>query len=162
MIVAAVAAVAVAAHPPRKKVYALSARDLGRYAVWEFLTSEAPGIDEATVEARPRLRAVDARDAVYAVRATFLAADGHRYVGYFSPMEQGGLGYTQPSVVVGTKQVDFWFGIRRPSRAVVARAYRLLGTRKLFPLQYRADVAVRNAPRQGVIRAFRWLRGSVR
>ena len=162
MILAAVAAVAVATHPPRKEVYALSARDLGRYAVWEFLTSEAPGTDEATVEARPRLRIVDARASVYAVRTTFVAADGHRYVGYFSPMARGGLGYTQPSIVVGTKQVGFWFGLRRPSRTVVQRAYRLLGTRKLFPLRYRADVAVRNASRGGVIRAFRWLRGSVR
>jgi hypothetical protein len=144
------------AKPIRKEVYRLTVADLRRTPVWYFPFDESDGNDEGIVEARPKAQVVDPHDGMFAVRARFVAHDGRRYEGYFTPSFSDAISDTQPTIVVGGTQIGFWFGIAPPRRAQIRRSYRTLSTDAphLFPLRYASAVRTAGGPSSGVVRGF--------
>jgi hypothetical protein len=135
---------AVTPLPIRKQVTALTPDDLERFPIWEFTLDEEgeEGQDETTVRPRPDLERADPGEGMFVVRAEFVTADGTRFDGFASPHEEDHVGYTQPTIVTGAGQVNFWFGLFPPGPGVVEAAYRTLGKSpaELFPVRYRALV----------------------
>jgi hypothetical protein len=148
-------------------VYDLTLEDLGDVPVWEFALDEEGerGQDEQTVRSRAEITCVDPREGVFVVATSFAAASSSEYRGFATAHETSGAGYVQPTIVTETGHVAFWYGSVRGSRRErelqeeIAGAYQALETspNDLFPLAWKMDVSVRDAPDQGVLSGFGYL-----
>ena len=151
----------------RKQVYDLTLEDLREVPVWEFALDEEgePGQDEETVRPRPEIISVDHREGLFVVSTSFTAAGGSEYRGFATAHETNNAGYVQPTIVTETRHVAFWYGSVRGSRREtelqekMAGAYQALETSRkdLFPLSWKMDVSVRDAPDEGVLNGFGYL-----
>jgi hypothetical protein len=109
------------ATPTRKQVYDLTLADLDTAPVWEFALDEdnVAGQDEATVRPYEVAFPIDAAGhGGLVVRAAFTLADGTNLRGYLSPqpVSLSQPGWIQPVVICEAGQVNFWYGIRRPTQ----------------------------------------------
>ena len=151
----------------RKQVYDLTLDDLRAAPLWEFALDEEgePGQDEETVKPRPEITCVDHREGLFVVATSFTAASGSKYHGFATAHETSDASYTQPTIVAGTGHVAFWYGSVRGNRREtelqeeMADAYRVLETSpdSFFPLAWKMDVSVLDAPGEGVLNGFGYL-----
>jgi hypothetical protein len=104
----------------RKQVYHLTLEDFDAVPVWEF-ASDGEGVagrNEATVRPYEASFPIDPGHGGLLVRAVFILTDGAILRGYLSPqpMSLRRPGYLQPVMICGTDQLNFWSGIRRPTK----------------------------------------------
>jgi hypothetical protein len=130
----------------RKQVYHLTLEDFDAVPVWEF-ASDGEGVagrNEATVRPYEASFPIDPGHGGLLVRAVFILTDGAILRGYLSPqpMSLRRPGYLQPVMICGTDQLNFWSGIRRPTKEQMIGALAKLRKQaaQVFPLEYRSDV----------------------
>jgi len=145
----------------RKQVYDLTLADLDAAPVWEFALDEddVAGQDEATVRPYEVAFPIDAAGhGGLVVRAAFTLADGTNLRGYLSPqpVSLSQPGWIQPVVICEAGQVNFWYGIRRPTQNQMMDELAKLAKQaaEVFPLRYRSDVELVSGPISGIIRGF--------
>jgi hypothetical protein len=144
--------------PLRKSVTELVPADLERYPIWELALDEEgeEGQDETTARPRPDLDRAAPSHGYFIVRIELLSADGTRFDGYATPWPDGEPSSVQPTIVTDRGQVRLWLGAFGPRPGGLEHAYALLGKTadQLFPLAYRALVAVDGPRVEGVVPAF--------
>jgi hypothetical protein len=145
----------------RKQAHLLTADDLDQHPLWEFCPDEEgeQGQDEATVkpfenESYPSRNYIHAADVIF--------SDGTSAVGYIyrhQLLEKKDMGFTQPTVVTESGQVNFWLGrlrfVRNPEQRI-ARGYDMLrknpGT--IFPVVFRTRPFADGAIMQVIVESF--------
>jgi hypothetical protein len=146
----------------RKQVYDLRSSDLERFPIWEHALAEEgeTGQDEATVKPRPDLEEADSGEAMFIVRAEFVAHDGTRNDGYVYPGFDFDLSYMQPTIVTDKGQVNFWYGGFPPKPGAIENDCKVLGKtpEQPFPVSFRAVVKHGGAKLEGEVSAFLHLR----
>jgi hypothetical protein len=148
----------------RKQVYELNISDLIRFPAWNFASDEEGilGQDEATV--RPYLRtSADPGDGLMVIRARFTLSDGTELAGYVYPPPPNNpwdLQLLQPVLLVEQGQIPLWFGMFPPPKGEFQRLLNMLGKtmEQVFPLIYESDVELVDAPVNGIVRGFSFLK----
>jgi hypothetical protein len=144
----------------RKQIYDLTPADFHSAPVWEFTSDEegVMGQDEATVRPYELSGPPDTGHGGLVIRAVFKLADGTTLRGYLSPqpvaLRQSG--YVQPVIICDAGQVNFWSGMRRPTRDEMTDVLAKLGKEaaQVFPVEYRSDVELIGGPIAGTIPGF--------
>jgi hypothetical protein len=142
----------------RKQVYDLTTEDLRAYPLWEFCLDEegVEGQDEATVKPSVDVEVPGYSPGAYVVATDFFLHDGSSLEGYIYSGKPSDFGCVQPNVILGSGQVNFWFGIRAPNAEKLKRIYERFGKTKdqLFPLSYKTRVAINGNRADGTIYGF--------
>jgi hypothetical protein len=144
----------------RKSVCELTPEDIKRIPVWEFALDEEgePGQDETTVRPYEYTGELNPSDGMFVVLASFILADGTKWIGYLTPSGQheDNLGRLQPIIVTDAGQVMFWCGSIAPSADELARRYGLLGrdANKVFQVRFESQVPLVGGAINGTISGF--------
>jgi len=129
----------------------LTARHLELCPVWQVMEAGAGDIMRKPIEPRPEIETVSTDDGtdVFAVRTTFVFADGTQMIGFClpTPPDQRILSYLVPTICAGGGQVPFW--INRDVQDLTAPLdvegyYAILGRTggATFPATFESDVPV--------------------
>jgi len=145
----------------RKQVYLLTAQDLTDHAIWEFCSDEEgeEGQDEATVKPSSVTEVPGYSPGVYILGSDVVFSDGTKTIGYIYSGEPQDLGCTQPNILVGSEQINFWFGALRFQRNLEERLagyYRLLGKNReaIYPITFQSRADVNGSPLKIVVESF--------
>jgi hypothetical protein len=133
----------------RKPLASLTAADLLKYPVWEFVLDEEGMEDQDETTLKPVARLGDEEGDVV-VRSKFIGKDGTEYIGFLNPIPAVvvaplDFGFIQPVIVTDAGQVGFWGGIFPWKENDLEKSYRHLGKKpeEVFPIQFatvKADV----------------------
>ena len=121
----------------------LTVEDLHTTPVWKFFG----GSDEdALVEPTSRSTLSEAEHETYIAVTEFVLANGQKYFGFCSPVDDSGLDYVQPVIVTGQGHICLWFD-EPPARDVLVEQWTRLGAleSQVFPIRYNCLVPVNGA-----------------
>ena len=132
----------------KKPVGELTAEDFAACPIWTYCGAAD---SHAVVEPQPRAAISETDSSVFLAATDFLFADGTSAAGYCSPADSSGLDYLQPVVFGPAGPVPLWRpGIGDAAPSQIGRDLgRTVG--EVFPLAWRASVAVDGERRAGQI-----------
>jgi hypothetical protein len=145
----------------RRQVYELSIPDLTEHPIWEFCSNEEhiEGQDEATVRPSGDKEVPGYSSGAYVVVADITFADGTEAIGYLYSGKPHDFACTQPNVIVGSSQINFWLGAFQFVSNVddqIANKYHLLQKNQemVFPIRFQSRVHVNNSPLLVIVEGF--------
>ncbi len=148
----------------RKQVYELSAEDLKTHPIWEFCSDEEgiEGQDEATVKPSSDSELSGDFPGAHIVAADVTYADGSTELGYLYSCNPQDIGCSQPHVIAGSDQVNFWLGwlqFNKNPQEEIAANYRTLGkgSAAVFPISFKSRVNVSGAQPEITLNGFKAL-----
>lgn len=158
-----------------KKYFRLTPADLLEHPIWvlamdvaTFSDTEEDDLDDDTglvvpLPSDPGLVEQLFENCICYARARFVAANGRSFVGMMKCWGGEGVQGTHPTLVTDGGQVDFYWGIAKPSAEQIGAVYERLGASPgdLFPMTYQPDVPLPDGPSGGDLEGFyyRELRG---
>lgn len=142
-----------------KRVNQLTNSDFEQYPVWKFLTDIEDQYDESYTKPYSQTTDIDPKTGIYVIRTRFETNDGTVYYGYCYANKKKDLSYIQPVIILGTKQICFWFGMYKPvenDKEKICKKFKKEYF-KLFPIKYVALEKVNGSPYAGTINGLLYL-----
>jgi hypothetical protein len=154
-----------------KKYYRLTPADLNEHPIWvlamdlaTFSEAKDEGWDDDTglVVPLPSDRSLVERlfeNCICYARVRFVAANERQFTGMLKCWAGEGIESSHPTILTDDGQVDFYFGIVKPTAEQVAFGHARLGisSAELFPLTYHPDVSLPDGPPGGELEGFYYM-----
>lgn len=156
--------------PLLKQLGSVTLADFEKFPVWvlchttDYDEEWYDDTDEATVRPWSDNIPIDAKSAIFFIRAHFVLADGAEMKGFVSYMTNpqwkivaNDIGSTQPVLLHPSgKQIPFWYGVIKITSEDMNRIYTLLGKdrKMVFPIRYRVDDNLIVVEQKGEIDGF--------
>ena len=123
-----------------KRLNALTVEDLAANPVWRY---EGGSGEEALVAPTDRKSLSQTDDEIFLAATDFELFDASRQFGFCFPADDSGIDYLQPVIVIGSRQVSFWFDAP-VARETLASQWNALGRDPgaIFPIAFRCLVPV--------------------